>query len=142
MQEIHSKNPDFKEYVRSKIDLNKFMHYIDFKITDIEVGRIKGYLDFKEIHHQQNGILHGGVTSSLCDMAGGFAAYSVVAPDEMVFTVEIKVTYFHPGQSERFYVTGEVVKAGKQFCFCESVVRNTEQKIIAKSTMTMAVRKK
>ena len=135
------RNPDFINYVKSKIRLNKYMQHLGFEIYEIKHGETRGRLEMKELHHQQNGFLHGGVISALCDMAGGFAAYSVVAPDEFVFTVEIKVSYFNPGKAKNYEVIGKVVKAGKRFCFCESEIVDEHQQIIAKSTMTMAVRK-
>lgn len=140
---LKSKNPAFRDYVKYKIGRNKFMRHIGFEIYKIEAGMIEGSLDVSEIHEQQNGYLHGGIISSLCDMTAGFAAYSLVAEGQQVFTVELKVSYFRPGIGQKAVSRGRVVKPGSMFHFCESevyIINNGEEKLIAKATTTMAVK--
>lgn len=135
-------NPEFKKYVELKIERNKYMKLIGFELPVIEAGRVEGLLNFSEIHEQQNGFVHGAVTSALCDMACGFAAYTLVNEGEQVFTAEIKVTYLRPGTSAKIYAHGWVLKPGKNFHFCEAEIfemENNEKKLIAKASSTMAV---
>lgn len=143
---LKSRNPEFREYVEYKIERNRFMHYIGFQLEKVEPGRVEGFLDFEEFHEQQNGYLHGGVTGTVADIVMGFAAYTLVAHDEQVFTVESKVNYFRPGVGNRVRAIGWVEKAGSRFHFCESEIwmeseigKNT---LVAKSNATMAVREK
>jgi uncharacterized protein (TIGR00369 family) len=139
---INAPNPDFREYVELKISRNKYMQLIGFELPVIEAGRVEGILKFREIHEQQNGFVHGAVTSALCDMACGFAAYTLVNKGEQVFTAEIKVTYLRPGTAPEIYAHGWVIKPGKNFHFCEAEIfelHNNEKKIIAKASSTMAV---
>jgi len=135
-------NPDFKKYVELKISRNRYGKLIGFDINKIEPGLIEGVLEFKEMHEQQNGFVHGAVTSALCDMAAGFAAYTLVNEGEQIFTAEIKVSYFRPGTAKMIYAVGTVVKPGKNFHFCEAEIfqiENGEKKTIAKASSTMAV---
>lgn len=139
---LKSQNPNYKDYVRLKIDRNKFMQEIGFKIDDIKEGTVTGELVVSEMHEQQNGFVHGGVISTLCDMACGFAAYSLVAEGVQVFTTEIKVSYLRPGIGQKILAKGWVLKAGKMFHNCEAELyaeNNGEQKLIAKASSTMAV---
>ncbi len=140
---LTSKNPNFQDYVRYKISVNQFMHNLGFEIYRIEEGYIEGAMPFQRMHEQQNGYLHGGVTSSLCDMAAGFAAYSLVGEGEQVFTVEAKVSYLSPGIGKRVIAKGWVLKPGRRFHFCESEVyiekEDGTQKLMAKGSTTMAV---
>jgi uncharacterized protein (TIGR00369 family) len=139
---IKSANIEFKKYVELKIELNKYMKFIGFEIPVIEVGRVEGLLNFSEKHEQQNGFVHGAVTSALCDMACGFAAYTLVNEGEQVFTAEIKVTYLRPGTASKIYAHGWVLKPGKNFHFCEAEIfemESNEKKLIAKASSTMAV---
>lgn len=136
------RNPHWREYTEHKIARNKFHRLLGLEFTKIEPGRVEGELIFREIHEQQNSYLHGGVTSSICDMVSGFASYTLVEQDQQVFTVECKVSYYNPGIADKFYATGRVEKAGKRFHFCESELyyyHNGEKVMVAKSTTTMAV---
>lgn len=139
---INSPNPDFRKYVELKISRNKYMQLIGFELPLIEPGRVEGVLNFRDIHEQQNGFVHGAVTSALCDMACGFASYTLVNEGEQVFTAEIKVTYLRPGTAQKIYAHGWVLKPGKNFHFCEAEIfelHNNEKKIIAKASSTMAI---
>jgi uncharacterized protein (TIGR00369 family) len=143
MKKWEARNPKFREYTEYKIGKNKFMAMMGFKITTIEPGYLEGELAFEEMHEQQNGYLHGGVTSTILDMIQGFAAYTMVEDGQQVFTVEAKISYYNPGIAKHFYSRGGVVKPGKRFHFCEAEVyykkENGKEVIVAKGSATMAV---
>ncbi|GIV35132.1 MAG: hypothetical protein KatS3mg031_2667 [Chitinophagales bacterium] len=139
---LKTKNPAFKDYVQLKVARNAFLKAIGFELTEIEVGRVTGILLFRKMHEQQNGFVHGGVISTLCDMACGYAAYTLVAEGEQVFTAELKVSYLRKGSGNRLVAKGWVLKAGHHFHFCEAEIyaENEEGvRLIAKASSTMAV---
>jgi uncharacterized protein (TIGR00369 family) len=124
------------------MDRNKFSKLIGLEFVTLEPALIEAELTFREDLQQQNGYLHGGVISAICDMVSGFASYTMVEKDQQVFTVECKVSYYNPGISDKFYARGWVEKAGKRFHFSESEIyylKNDKKVIVAKSTTTMAV---
>ena len=132
----------WKEYVQYKMDRNKFSKLIGLEFVTLEPALIEAELVFRDDLQQQNGYLHGGVISAICDMVSGFASYTMVEKDQQIFTVECKVSYYNPGISDRFYARGWVEKAGKRFHFSESEIyylKNDKKVIVAKSTTTMAV---
>jgi len=142
MKKMEARNPEFRKYTELKISKNKFMKWLGFEITKIEPGYLEGEMEFKEMHEQQNGWLHGGVTSTILDMIQGFAAYSLVEDGQKVFTVEAKISYFNPGIAQKFYAKGGVVKPGKRFHFCEAeiyYIKEGEEITVAKGSATMAV---
>jgi len=142
MKKLEARNPKFKEYTELMISRNKFIQFLGFTITKIEPGYIEGELEFKELHHQQNGWLHGGVTSAVLDMTQGFAAYGMVEDGQKVFTVEAKISYLNPGTADKFFARGYVLKPGKRFHFCEGEIyylKDGEEVTVAKGSSTMAV---
>jgi uncharacterized protein (TIGR00369 family) len=140
---MKSQNPNYKSYVQMRIDANKFMPFLGFAITDIGEGEIMGELEFKPHHAQQNGFLHGGITSAILDMVEGFAAYSMVREGDLVFTVEAKISYLNRGMGKKFFAKGWVMKPGKRFHFCEGEIwyndENGKRIVVAKGSATMAV---
>ena len=61
--------------------------------------------------------LHGGVLSSLIDVAGGLAAWSVLANDESVSTVDLRVDYLEPaGLGADLRAEGELIRKGNRVC--------------------------
>ena len=142
MKQLEPRNPDYKAYVELMMSRNKLMKRLGFLFTKIEPGYTEGELEFKELHHQQNGWLHGGVSATVLDMVQGFASYSMVEEGQKVFTVEAKVSYFNPGNAEKFYARGGVVKPGKRFHFCEAEIyylKDGGEVTVAKGSATMAV---
>lgn len=138
---LQSPNPQFEQYVRHKISLNRYMEFLGFEIDRIEPGYIHARLPFREMHAQQNGYLHGGVTSAMLDMVQGFAAYSMVPDGQQVFTVEAKTSYLNRGMGTLFFAEGWVIKPGKRFHFCEGTVyylENNDKIIVARGSATMA----
>jgi len=139
---MHSPNPSYKEYALFKMSRNRFGQMLGFQFTEVGEGYMTGEMEIKEMHEQQNGFVHGGVIGSLCDMACGFAAYTMVPEGVQVFTVEIKTSFLRPAVGQKLIAKGRVIRAGKTFHFCEGEiysVNNGEEKLVAKATSTMSV---
>jgi uncharacterized protein (TIGR00369 family) len=142
MKKLEARNPNFKEYTQTMISRNKFIQNLGFVITKIDPGYLEGELVFRELHHQQNGWLHGGVSATILDMIQGFASYSMVEEGQKVYTVDAKISYFNPGIAEKFFSRGGVVKPGRRFHFCEAEIfylKESEEVIVAKGSATMAI---
>lgn len=134
------KNQNFRTAIDEVLSKQHFMHHLEFKLTRIDAGYVIGDMPFKEFHMQQNGFLHGGAIATVCDLVAGFAAYSLVGPDEYVMTVELKISYLNPGVGKTIVAKGSVLKTGSRLHFCESEVfaeNEGELKLIAKATATM-----
>ena len=139
---MEPRNSKWREYLDYKIGRNSFNRYIGLEFVTREPGLIEAELPFREELQQQNGYLHGGVISAVCDMVSGFASYTLIEQDQQVFTVECKVSYYNPGISDKFYARGWVEKAGKRFHFSASEIYYLKDGVkvtVAKSTTTMAV---
>ncbi len=142
MNQFKSRNPNFKEYVLSKIQNNHFSKHIGLSFDRIEEGYVEASAPFVTFMEQQDGFVHGGFTSALSDIVSGFAAYTLVEDQQRVMTVEIKISYFNRGMGEKVIGKGRVLKSGKQFFFCKAdiyVLRDGIEHLIAKATSTMAV---
>jgi len=119
------------------------MKHIGCRLTIIEPGHVEAVIDLAKEHQQQIGLVHGGVTATIADVAAGFAGFTLVGPNEHTVTAEIKVSYLRKGRGSRLRAVGRVIKAGTSFHFCEAEVycqdENGVETLIAKATTTMAV---
>jgi len=141
--ELRTKNPAFRETILRHLERQEFMKHIGCRLTVIEPGYVEAVIDLDIIHQQQIGLVHGGVTATIADVAAGFAGFTLVAPDEHTVTAEIKVSYFTKGLGHRLRAVGRVVKPGRSIHFCEADVFCEDQHgvetLIARATTTMAV---
>lgn len=124
--------------IRRKLERQHFMHHIGADLTRIEAGRVEAELPLQQQHQQHAGFAHGGLVATMADLVAGFAAVTLVAEGIGVVTVELKISYLHPGVGQRLRAVGWVLKAGRRLHFCESEVW-CDDLLIAKATATMAV---
>jgi uncharacterized protein (TIGR00369 family) len=89
------------------------MAFIGAQITLVEPGHVIIELPFRDDLTQQHGFIHGGITSTIADSAGGYAAYSLFAANEVVLTVEFKINLLAPAAGEKLVAPGRVLKPGK-----------------------------
>lgn len=118
--EYISKNPHFKQTVLNKMLVNHFMNFVGFEATSIEPGYVEGEIILQEQHLQQNGYVHGGVTSTVADLVMGFAAYTLVPEGEGTVTSDLKIAYLRPGIGTKVIAKGRVIKPGNMLYYCEA----------------------
>ncbi len=138
---IKTFNPDFENTIRKKLKGQHFMAALGFKITKVAEGLIEGELPLTEQHQQHKGFVHGGVTATLADITAGFAAVSLVPPGCHVVTADLKISYLNPGEGEKLFARGWVLKQGRKLNFCEAEIfcqsPGISPLLIAKASATM-----
>jgi uncharacterized protein (TIGR00369 family) len=98
------------------------------------------------------GILHGGVISSVLDMTGGMVimAHALskhidASLEELMLligscsTVSLQINYLRPGKGNAFIAKGCIVKSGKKISFANMELYNQEQTLIASGTGTYLI---
>ncbi|GAA5218583.1 thioesterase family protein [Corallincola platygyrae] len=92
-------------------------------------------------------ILHGGVTASVLDVAGGLIAIAnfLAKSDTMdktelnkklarMGTIDMRVDYLRPGRGESFVATAEVIRSGSRVSVCRMELHNEQGSQIAFGT--------
>ena len=90
------------------------------------------------------GILHGGVISSVLDMAGGMVAMASVihahagkSLEELATiigktgTIDLHISYLRPGLGNHFVTKAWLVKSGSRICFTRMELYNQDNTLIA-----------
>ena len=113
------RDPDFSQRIRDSFSRQGFMKLIGAQITGLEPGICEIAVDHRPDLCQQHGYFHGGVMGTLADTACGYAAYSLMAKEDSLLTVEFKVNITGPGEGERLFAKARVVKAGARLTICE-----------------------
>ena len=75
---------------------------------------------------QQQGFAHAGVTFSIGDSAGGYAALTLMGEGQDVLTAEIKINLLAPARGPLLRATGTVVKPGRRLVIITSLVQSIE----------------
>ncbi|HMB74914.1 MAG TPA: PaaI family thioesterase, partial [Kiloniellaceae bacterium] len=88
-------------------------------LTAVAPGQATILLPFRADLCQQHGFFHAGVTSTIADSAGGYAAYSLFPAGSSVMTVEFKINLLAPADGELLRAEGRVVRPGRRLTVCD-----------------------
>ena len=100
-------------------------------------GRSVLALDLAPWHLNSWSVAHGGVIMSLLDVAMAVAGRSLNSKAGGGVTVEMKTSFVQPAkEGSRLIVSGRVFHRSTTMAFCESEVRDTHDRLIAKAMGT------
>jgi uncharacterized protein (TIGR00369 family) len=103
----------FPKLIEELIPFNKFL---GMKAISVEKGRIRIGLPYREelIGDAMRHALHGGVISTLADVAGGVTIWSALEnPAGRVSTIDLRVDYLRPGKPELVVAEGVIARVGR-----------------------------
>ncbi|MGA8309341.1 MAG: PaaI family thioesterase [Terriglobales bacterium] len=133
-----------RSQVRHIFDSANFVRDLGMQLTRIEDDYCETMLIAAERHRQQHGLIHAGVLATMADHTSGCAARSVVEDDRDVISVEFKINFLRPAMADRLWCRGRVLRAGKMLVICEAEVfaeKDTEEKLVSKAMVTLAVKR-
>jgi uncharacterized protein (TIGR00369 family) len=134
------RDPEFERRVRDSFGRQALMGHLGAEIARLEPGLCEITLPFRPELSQQHGFFHAGITSTIADSAGGYAAYSLMPADSSVLTVEYKINLLAPADGERLFARGQVVRPGRSLTVCELrafVVKGGTETLCAVGTQTV-----
>jgi uncharacterized protein (TIGR00369 family) len=101
-----------RQVIEELIPFNKFL---GIRAERIEPGRALLQLPFRDelIGDFMKRAVHGGVISTLVDVAAGMAVWSALEdPVARISTVDLRVDYLRPGKPHTLLAEAEVVRLG------------------------------
>ena len=111
---------------RASFARQPFMDLLGASIATVRRGHCEVRLPYRRELSQQHGYFHGGVVATLADVAGGYAAFSVLPDGSSNVTVEFKLNLMAPATGASLIARGDVVKAGRTLTVCRAEVFCTE----------------
>lgn len=144
MTSFEPQNPNYAAEVRKRFAQQPYNLSIGAEVTDVQPGRVEVIVPARDDLIQHNGYFHGGLIAGLADIAGGFAGWSLVAPDQGMLTVEYKLNIVAPGLGHQLRAVGEVVSRGRSIIVTRIDVfgmRNDEPVLCTTALQTLKVMK-
>lgn len=97
-------------------------------------------------------VLHGGVISTILDIAGAHAVYLQIFKQVMgkpidkkmerlgrISTIDLHIDYIRPGKGQHFTATSHILRVGSKIAVSRMELRNEEDVLIAVGTGTYTV---
>ena len=131
-----------------------FNDILDFSIDslDFDTGVITFTNRDELIGNPVQRILHGGVISSILDVAGGHTVFMQVYKDVMdeplekqaqllgkLGTIDLRIDYLRPGKGNRFIARGYILRKGNKVAVARMELHNEDELLIAVGTGTYAL---
>ncbi len=101
-----------RQVMEELIPFNKFL---GIRVEHLERGNVRLELPFRDelIGDPMRRAIHGGVLSTLADVAGGAAAWSALDdPMARLSTIDLRVDYLRPGRAHAILAEAVVVRVG------------------------------
>jgi uncharacterized protein (TIGR00369 family) len=101
-----------KQVIEEYIPFNKLLGILADRV---ERGSVRLVLPFRDelIGDPLRRALHGGVISTMADVAGGMAVWSALEdPTARVSTIDLRVDYLRPGKPHPLIADGSLVRLG------------------------------
>jgi uncharacterized protein (TIGR00369 family) len=105
---------DLFERIDQSFKRQGMMQHLQAQLLRVEPGCVELALPFSDKVTQQQGGFHGGAMGALADIAGGYAALTVMPEGMEVVTVEYKINFLSSFQGGELRATGKVLKSGKR----------------------------
>ncbi len=113
-----AQDPEFARRVRESFERQGLMRHLGAELVSLEPGGAVIRVPFRGELTQQHGYFHAGVTGSIADTACGYAAYTLMAANDSVLTVEYKMNLLAPADGEELVARARVVRSGKTLKIC------------------------
>jgi len=133
-------DPNYRARVEASFARQKAMVALKMALVRVEPGEVELTFPYQDELTQQHGFIHAGVLAAALDTACGYAAFSLMAPEAAVLSIEFKINLLAPARGEHFRVVGRVVKPGRTITVCEAeafACGGDRSKLVASMTGTM-----
>ncbi len=118
--DFQPRNPDFLARTTRAFIEQEFMGFLGARLDHVGPGEVDIRLPWRDGLSQQHGYFHGGAIGAIADVAGGFAAFSLLAARDSILTVEYKVNMLAPGMGEALIARGRVLRPGRRLSVAEA----------------------
>lgn len=111
---------DFFDLARGALHAQPFSMLLGTELVEIGEREVTLRLPIRDELRQQQGFVHGGVTSYLADNALTFAGALALGP--RVVTGEYKINYLRPAVRGTLIARAEMIYAGRGHAICQCQV--------------------
>ncbi|KPV43490.1 PaaI family thioesterase [Alicyclobacillus ferrooxydans] len=110
--------------------------FLGFQYQRLSSARVLILLQLKPIHFNSVGVVHGGIISTMVDVAMS----NLVEADEngvqRAVTTDLHTTFVTGATGEMLAAEASIVKQGRRLMYAECEVRNDQDQLVARSVGT------
>ncbi len=124
--------------IKAELPSIPFLKFLGNKIDRLESGFAQVSIKCRRQLTQTYGFIHGGVLASLADTAAAFATRTLIEPEDKLVTLEMKINYLNPAQSD-IKAKAKVIHKGRRTVVIDVEIRDKQNNLCAKALVTYVV---
>lgn len=124
--------------LKQRMSKARFNNLLGIQVTRIHRDGVTVECAIREDFANMHGTLHGGVTATLVDVAGGLATIARYGGAPAT-TVEMKLNYFLPIGGKKVRARSKILRAGKTLCVSQVEVFGDGGKLAAAALITYMI---
>lgn len=125
--------------IRDRIASSPFHNWFGLRLVQIGSGTAVVKVELSSNHHNMQGIVHGGVISTVADTAIGLALRSMLEPGLTHRTAHLSVNYLAKVEGGELAGRGRALHAGGKMGYGEADVTDGSGKLVARANATFIV---
>ena len=125
------------EDARARFDRIPYVTFLGIELTQLSHQHAVVRLPYNSVHTNQNGVINGGATATLMQVAGTLAAWSGIDLQANVYlsTVDLSVQYLSAAIDQDVIGTGRVLRRGRDLFFLQTEVHTLKEQPICQGLM-------
>ncbi len=114
--------------------------HFGFSLQSVQRGKAEVAMPLKRFFQQEEGVVHGGVLTTLADTAAAYTIYPFLDDDHAMTSIEFKMNFLRPVSIDAGSVTAKasLVRQGKTIALCEVDVMQT-RRLVATGLFTYLI---
>ena len=120
--------------IAARIGKSPFNALLGIQLVDAHDGWVRLSLPMRDEFKNVGGTLHGGIISTLCDVAAGMAMRT--RRDEFIVTIDLNTTFLAPATGAAVYAEATVVSWGKRILVSDVDILDADRRLLAKGRAT------
>lgn len=117
-----------------------FIEYCQLEAETVKRGIFQSRVTIEPHHRQQDGFIHAGLMATMADHTAGYAAFTTVAEEYQILTIEFKINFLRPAHGNALVCRSRIIREGKQIIIAESEVLDVadgSETLAAKAMVTL-----
>jgi uncharacterized protein (TIGR00369 family) len=130
-----------EKFMRGELPPPPIANTLDFRLTEVERGRVVFECEPAEFHYNPIGVVHAGLAATLLDSAMGCAFVTTLETATPWTTLELKANFTRALTKDTGTVrcTGTVVHPGRRVATTEARIEDAQGRLCAHGTSTILV---
>jgi len=112
-----------------------YLEFLGFRLTEWKEGFARLEMPVRPDHRNTVGFLHGGVISSLLDIAGAVAGSYGIADEVVSITINQNCTYMAPHRGTTVIAEGELIRRTTSMFFSQSKLMDPANNLLCATAM-------